>query len=428
MDVVHPRVCGMDVSKTDAKVCVRTQQGTEVTREVTTWSAVSSQVLVLGEYLVAQQVTLVVMEATGDYWKPFYFLLSQCGLEVMLANARAVRQIPGRKTDVSDAQWLADLGAHGLVRGSFVPPAHVRVLRDLVRARTTLVRLRGQSAQRLEKVLESAGIKLSATISNLMGVTGRRMLAAMVAGQDDPAVLAQLADPRIQASQDELREALTGRFTDHHQFLVEMHLDLIDGYTTKIEALEARIDACFTGADDDPDPVRQAKADLDQACTLLVTIPGIDTTTAQKILAETGADMSVFPTAKNLTSWAGVAPGANQSAGKTRSTKCPKGDTYLKGALGIAVKAVVKSEDTFFAARFARVRSRRGYKAAVVALERSMLVAVWTVLTTGKPYVDPGGDYYARRKPGKAIAKGVSMLRAAGMNVTFTSTDAVVVT
>jgi len=428
VDVLHPRCCGMDISKTDAKVCVRVQEGARVATQVTTWGATSSQILALGEHLVAERVSLVVMEATGDYWKPFLSLLCDAGLEVMLVNARSARQIPGRKTDVADAQWLAELGAHGLVRGSFVPPGHVRVLKDLVRTRTVVVRLRGEEAQRLDKVLESAGVKMSTRISDITGVSGRRMLDALVAGQRDPAVLASLADPRVKASPEDLREALTGRFGDHHAFLAKVHLDLVDQYTVQVEALDARIEACFVADDHDDEQTQQTKTGMAAARDLLATVPGISTTTAEKVLAEIGPDMSVFPTAKHLTSWAGVAPGANESAGKVRSTRCRPGSTYLKGALGIAALAASRTKDTFLAARYRRVRSRRGHTRALVAVERSMLVAVWTVLTTGQPYTDLGGDYYTRRRPGRAIANAVAQLRAAGVDVTFTSTNEAMVT
>jgi transposase len=304
----------------------------------------------------------------------------------------------------------------------------VRDLKDLVRTRTIWVRLRGEEVQRLDKVLESAAVKMSTKISDIMGVSGRRMLDALVAGERDPDVLAGLAHPRVKASAADLSEALTGRFDDHHAFLVKAHLDLIDYYTTLVEQLDVRIEACFTPDDDTPDPDRQAKADLAAARDLLTTIPGILTTTAEKVLAEIGPDMSVFPTAKHLTSWAGVAPGANESAGKVRSTRCRPGNTYLKGALGTAALAASRTKNTFLAARYKRVRSRRGHSRALVAVQRSILVAIWTVLSTGQPYTDLGGDYYTRRRPGRAIANAVAQLRAAGMDVTFTSTNEVVVT
>jgi len=290
MEVLHPRCAGLDVSKKEVKVCVRVVPAGRVRAQtqMTTWSSMPAQVLKLRDYLVEQAVTCVVMEATGDYWKPFYYLLTEAGLNVMLVNARQARQIPGRKTDVADAVWLADLAAHGLLHGSFVPPKPIRDLKDLVRTRTTLVRLRGEEAQRLEKLLESAAIKLSSTISNLVGVSGRRMLEAMIDGVTDPAVLASLAHGTIHASADELREALTGRFTDHHGFLTRVHLDLIDSYTTQIGLVCERIEACFTPPDADANA--GSKSDLASKRALLTSIPGVSIVTAERILAEIGAD------------------------------------------------------------------------------------------------------------------------------------------
>lgn len=424
MEVVHPRCCGMDISKRDAKVCVRVQHGSRATTTVTTWSSLSSAILQLAEHLAAERVTLVVMEATGDYWKPFYHLLIETGLEVMLVNPRQARQIPGRKTDIADATWLAELGAHGLLRGSFVPPKPIRELKDLVRTRTTLVRLRGAEAQRLEKLLESAAIKLSSTISDIVGVSGRRMLEAMIAGVTDPTRLAGLAHDGIKASADDLREALTGRFTDHHGFLARVHLDVIDNYTVQISRLEQRIQTCFTPADGDDHARSKMRASRD----LLTTIPGISTVTAERIIAEIGIDMTIFDTPARLTSWAGIAPGSNESAGKIKSSRCRPGNTHLKSALGIAALAVTRSKSTFLAARYRRVASRRGHLRALVAIQRTMLTAIWHVLTTGQPYHDLGGDYYTQRRPGTVIAKALNQLRAAGITLTFTTPTQAVVT
>src|SRR5665213_2937491 len=230
MDLVHPRCAGIDISKRDAKVCVRDASSgrAKAKSTVTTWGAVTSRVLALREHLIDEQVTLVVMEATSDYWKPFYYLLEDAGFEVMLVNARHVKNVPGRKTDVADATWLAQLGAHGLVRASFVPPEPIRELRDLTRARTAITRERGREVQRLEKLLEDAGIKLSSVASDIMGVSGRAMLEELIDGQRDPAQLAELAKRRLRSKIPALTEALTGRFSAHHAFLARMHLDLID--------------------------------------------------------------------------------------------------------------------------------------------------------------------------------------------------------
>lgn len=277
MEIVHARCAGLDISKKDAKVCVRVAgAGRRKTVEtVTTWSSMTNQILALREHLVAERVTCAVMEATSDYWKPFYYLLEDAGFEVMLVNARHVKNLPGRKTDVADATWLAQLGAHGLVRGSFVPPEPIRQLRDLTRDRTAITRERSREAQRLEKRLEDAGIKLPAVASDLLGVSGRAMLEALIAGEQDPAVMADLAKRRLRSKIPQLTEALTGRFTEHHAFLARVHLDLIDQHTAAIEILTKRIEVMiepFQGFRD-----------------LVCTIPGVSTLIADVVIAETGA-------------------------------------------------------------------------------------------------------------------------------------------
>jgi transposase len=407
MDVVHPRCAGLDVSKRDAKVCVRVQGvgRARATSTVTTWGAVTSQVLALRDHLVDQGVTLVVMEATGDYWKPFYFVLEDGPFEVMLVNARHVKNVPGRKTDVNDAQWLAQLGAHGLVRPSFVPPEPIRQLRDLTRTRTTIVRERSREIQRLEKLLEDAGIKLSSVASEITGVSGRAMLEALVEGERDPVVLADMAKRKMRVKIPELTEALDGRFGDHHAFLVKLHLNLIDQHTLAIEELTARIEVVNA-------PFRDARE-------LMCTIPGISTLVADVIIAETGADMSRFPTAGHLASWAGTCPGSNESAGRVKSTKTRPGNPYLKGALGIAAMSAARSKDTYYSAKYRRIASRRGPIKAIVAIEHAMLVAIWHMLNDGSLYTDPGGDFFTRRNPDRAKSRAVEQLRQMGYTVTI---------
>ncbi|WP_460985793.1 IS110 family RNA-guided transposase, partial [Sinomonas halotolerans] len=297
----HPRCAGIDISKRDAKVCVRIAGSgrSKAVETVTTWSSMSGQILALRDHLVAEGVTCVVMEATGDYWKPFYYLLEDAGLGLMLVNARHARSLPGRKTDVADATWLAQLGAHGLVTGSFVPPAPIRQLRDLTRTRTAITRERTREVQRLEKLLEDAGIKLSSVASETLGVSSRAMLEALIAGERDPAALAGLARGRLRAKIPALTDALTGRFTEHHAFLARVHLDLIDRHSAALEQLTERIQDLM-------EPFRPFH-------DLICTIPGISTVTADIIVAETGADMSRFPTPDHLASWAGTAPGQNES-------------------------------------------------------------------------------------------------------------------
>ena len=345
------------------------------------------------------------MEATGDYWKPFYYLLEDAGFEVLLVNARHVKNLPGRKTDVSDATWLAQLGAHGLVRGSFVPPEPIRALRDLTRARTAITRERGREIQRLGKLLEEAGIKLSSVASDITGVSGRAMLHALVAGQRDPAALADLARRRLRSKIAQLTEALTGRFTDHHAFLARVHLDLIDRHTAAIDEITARIEQViepFHGFRD-----------------LICTIPGIGPINADIIVAETGADMTRFPSPGHLASWAGTTPGSNESAGRVKSTKTRPGNPYLQGALGAAAMACAQNPGTYLGARYRRIASRRGPQKANVAIQHKMLTTIWHMGTTGTLYDDPGSDFFTRLHPERARNRAIHQLNAMGYNVTL---------
>jgi transposase len=408
MEVVHPRCAGMDVSKKDAKVCVRhAGAGRRKTVEtVTTWSSMTSSILALREHLVAEKVTCVVMEATGDYWKPFFYLLEDLpGVEVLLVNARHVKTLPGRKTDVADATWLAQLGAHGLVRGSFVPPEPIRQLRDLTRARTAITRERSREVQRLEKLLEDAGIKLSAVASDIMGVSGRAMLEALIAGDRDAAGLAELAKRRLRSKIPQLTEALQGRFNDHHAFLARTHLDLIDQHTAAIESLTARIEVVmepFRGFHD-----------------LICTIPGIAAATADVVVAETGADMSRFPTAKHLASWAGTTPGNNESAGRVKSSRTRPGNAYLQGALGAAAMVCARHPETYLGAKYRRIATRRGPMKANVAVQHAMLTAIWHMGTTGTLYDDPGGDYFNQLHPDRTKTRAIHQLESMGYRVTL---------
>jgi transposase len=407
MDVMHPKCAGLDVSKRDVKVCVRVQEKgrARATSTVTTWSSMTTQILALREHLIAEGVTLVVMEATSDYWKPFFYVLEGGPFEVLLVNARHVKGLPGRKTDVNDAQWLAQLGAHGLVRGSFVPPEPIRQLRDLTRTRSSIVRERTREIQRLEKLLEDAGIKLSSVAADINGVSGRAMLEAMVQGERDPAVLADLAKRRLRLKIPELNEAMQGHFTEHHAFLVRLHLDLIDQHTAAIDKLTVRIEEAMS-------PFRAAR-------DLICTIPGISTLVADVVIAETGADMAQFPTAGHLASWAGTCPGSNESAGRVKSTSTRPGDPYLKAALGIAAMVAARSKGTYYGVKYRRIAARRGPMKALVAIEHAMLVAIWHMLTDGTLYTDPGADYYTRRTPDRTRSRAVEQLQRLGYRVTL---------
>jgi transposase len=407
VELVHPRCAGIDISKKDAKVCVRVAgAGRRKTVEtVTTWGSMTNRVLALRDHLIAEQVTCAVMEATGDYWKPFYYLLEDAGFELLLVNARHVKNLPGRKSDVSDAAWLAQLGAHGLVRGSFVPPEPIRQLRDLTRTRTSITRERSREIQRLEKLLEDAGIKLSSVASDLTGVSGRAMLEGLIAGQRDPGQLADLAKRRLRSKIPALTEALTGRFTEHHAFLTRTHLNLIDQHTQAIAELTARIEVVI-------EPFQGFRE-------LICTIPGISIGIADVIIAETGADMSRFPTAGHLASWAGTTPGSNESAGRVKSTRTRPGNPYLQGALGTAAMAITRSNDTYFAAKYRRIAARRGPVRAIVAVQHAMLIAIWNMGTTGTLYDDPGADFFIRLHPERAKTRALEQLRSLGYRVTL---------
>jgi transposase len=408
MEVIHGRCAGMDVSKRDAKVCVRISgRGRRKTVEtVRSWASTTNAVLALREHLIAERVSLVVMEATGDYWKPFYYLLEDAGFELLLVNARQVKNLPGRKSDVSDAAWLAQLGAHGLVRGSLVPPAPIRELRDLTRARAMMTRERGRDIQRLEKLLEDAGIKLSSVATDITGVSGRLMLQALIDGQRDPAVLADLAKRRLRHKIPELTEALTGRFADHHAFLARMYLEAIDQRSRAITDLTSRIEVVI-------EPFRAF-------CELIRTIPGIGERCAEVIVAETGADMAVFPTAAHLASWAGTCPGSNESAGRVKSTATRPGNPYLKAALGAAALSITNTRGTYLAAKYRRIAARRGPKKALVAVEHAILTAIWTMAHTGAEYDEPGADYHIRHNPEPVKRHATSQLQRLGFNVTLT--------
>ena len=416
MDVIHPRCAGVDISKRDAKVCVRVPgSGRRASVEtVTTWGSMTNQVLALREHLIAERVTLVVMEATGDYWKPFYYLLEDGPFEVMLVNARHAKNLPGRKTDVSDAAWLAQLGAHGLVRGSLVPPGPVRELRDLTRTRTAITRERTREVQRLEKLLEDAAIKLSSVATDILGVSGRAMLEAMIDGQDDPAQLAEMAKRRLRLKIPDLTEALTGRFTAHHAFLARVHLDLIDKHTEAIEKVTDQIEVVIQ-------PFQGFRE-------LITSIPGISTAVADVITAETGADMTRFSTAGHLASWAGTCPGSNESAGKVKSTRTRPGNPYLKGALGIVALTAARNKNTYLGVKYRRIAARRGPMKALVAVEHSVLVAIWNMTRTGELYNDPGSDYYLRLRPDRAKRRALEQLHAMGYDVALSPLQAAVVT
>ena len=408
MEVVHARCAGLDISKKDAKVCVRVAGAgrRKTTETVTTWGSMTNQILALRDHLVAERVTCAVMEATGDYWKPFYYLLEDAGFEVMLVNARHVKNLPGRKTDVADATWLAQLGAHGLVRGSFVPPAPIRELRDLTRTRTAVTRERSREVQRLEKLLEDAGIKLSSVASDITGVSGRAMLQALIDGQRDPVVLADLAKRRLRSKIPALTEALTGRFTDHHVFLTRLHLDLIDRHTTAIAEITARIEVViepFQGFRD-----------------LICTIPGIGTLIADVIIAETGADMTRFPSRRPSRVLGRHHPGPQRVRRQDQIEQDPARQPLpARRTRSRGDETARRTRTPTSAPATAGSRHARGPLKANVAIQRKMLTTIWHMGRDGTFYDDPGADFFTRLHPERAKNRAIHQLEAMGYHVTL---------
>lgn len=407
MQVVVERCAFLDVHRDTVMACARMPDGRGGRREeVTEFATTTSQLLALADWLVERQVTLVGMEATGVYWKPVHWVLEDAIDAVWVINARHMRNVPGRKTDVADAQWGAQLLEHGLVRPSFIPPRPTREQRDLTRYRKSVIEERGRETQRLHKVLEDAGVKLSSVASSVLTKSGREMIEALIAGQRDPEVLAEMAKGRMRAKIPQLQDALAGRFNEHHGLLCRAMLARIDQADVTIDELTTRIETLL-------DPHRAA-------VTLLVGIPGVSHRTAQVILAEIGTDMSRFPTAGHLASWAGMCPGNNESAGKHRSGRTRYGSKWLRIALVEAGQAAGRSKNTYLAAHYHRIRGRRGPARAAVAVGHSILVIAWHLLSTGETYTDLGGDYFDKRNTSDARQRRlVAQLEAMGHRVTL---------
>jgi transposase len=378
----------------------------QATREFGTFT---NRLVELRDWLVSEGVTEVAMEATGVYWKPVWHVLDNAGFELLLVNPAHFRNLPGRKTDVKDSEWLAQLLECGLLRGSFIPPADIAKLRDLTRYRTKIIQERVRETQRIQKLLEDAGIKLDSVATDVLGVSCRRMLEALIAGERDPEVLAEMALTRMRPKIGDLREALVGRFGDHHALLLRMHLDHVD----ELVAMEARLDG---GVDALMGP-------FGEAATRLLSIPGVGKRVAEVIVAEIGVDMTRFPTDKHLASWVGLCPGHHESAGKRRSGKARKGNPALRSAMCEAAWAAAHGKDTYLAAQFRRFKRRFGTKGetkAIFALAHTMIVIVWHVLANDTTYEELGADYFERRTDTEARQRHlVRQLEAFGHTVTL---------
>jgi transposase len=408
----YTRAAGIDLGKRGLSVCIRTQgRGGKVSLDEASYTTMTSQILALRDRLEAARVQIVVMEATGDYWRPVYWILSSTlpGVEVLIVNPAHVRILKGRKTDRKDAAFLARQAAAGNLIGSFIPPPPIREIRDLTRRRTVLTTLRGAEAQRLEKTLEDTGIKLSSVLSSIMGATGRAMLEALCAGQRDPRALAELARYNIKASREELIEALTGHFTDHHGYLVTDHLEEYDHYNAKIRSLDERIAALL----DSPEHRQDLKN--------LATIPGIDILGAQVIISELGDQMSAFPTPGHLASWLGLAGGHNESAGVKRKARRGDGNGAMRRLLGIAAFVVMGHKGTYLNARYHRLRGHMDGRKAQVAIMHDMAIAIWYILHDKVPYRELGPDYFARRDPDKVRRRIHALARSIGATIEITT-------
>jgi transposase len=408
IEIEAQRCAGIDIGKAEVVVAVHTPgPGGGRRRQVRTYTTMTRELLMLRDWLVELGVTRVGMEATGVYWKPVFYLLEDAVDECWLLNAQHVKaRRRGRKTDVIDAEWICQMTEHGLVAPSLVPPPPIRRLRQLTRRRATLVAERTREKNRMQAMLEDAGIKLGVVVSDIFGVSGRRILAALIDGQRDPHLLADLAVGTLVRKFPALIEALTGRFDDHHAMLAGQILDHVDYLDTAIGQLDARIDAEVT-------PFRHL-------IDLLITLPGVSHRTAQVIIAETGGDMTVFPTPAHLASWAGVCPGLHASAGRKKNAAAPKANKWLRRALGEAATACARTH-THLGARYRRLAARRGRDRARLATAHAILTATWTMITTGQPHHELGEDHYTRHhNPDRRRHRLITQLEHLGYDVTIT--------
>jgi transposase len=402
MEVLHERCAGLDVHQKTVVACLRVTEGSQVRREGRTFATTTQGLLELAEWLKAGGCTHVAMEASGVYWKPVWHVLWG-EFELVLTNPAHMRNVPGRKSDRNDASWIADLLAHGLLRASFVPPQPILELRDLTRTRKQLIRELAAHKQRIHKVLEDANVKLAAVISDLLGDSGRHILRAIIAGQQDPHQLARLGSARLAASHEQLAAALHGKITTHHRFLLGQHLQMIEHLERTIDQFEAQIEA--------------ALAPFRAAVERLTTIPGVSTIAAHVIIAEVGVDMSIFPSAGHLRSWAGLSPQLNESAGKVLSRRLRKGAPWLKNVLVQCAWAAARSRNTYLNAQFLRIKSRRGPKKAVMAVAASILTSAYHLLRDEVPYRDLGNLYFARFDRDRTAQRLARRIRELGFEV-----------
>jgi transposase len=411
LETIVRRCAGLDVHKASVVACVRViDDNGELQSFTQSFGTTTSDLLKLNDWLMSYAVTIVGMESTGVYWKPVYTLL-ETEFECWLLNAQHLHNVPGRKTDVADAAWIAQLVAHGLVRPSFVPPKEIRELREVTRYRKAVIQDRSREAQRLHKTLESAGIKLATVATDILGVSGLDMLQGLIAGTHDPEVLAELARGRLRKKIPALRKALAGWFSPTHRLLVGellAHIEYLDESIERLSDDAAKIIAPFA-----------------QAIDLLDTIPGVNRRTAEVLLAEIGADMSRFPSSRNLASWAGLCPGNNESAGKRFSGKTRKGSKWLRATLVESAQAAARTKGTYLASQYTRIKGRHGHNKAIIAVAHSILVIAYHILQRQKPYNELGGDYFIERQNKDAYQRRlVKQLERMGYDVTLDAKSA----
>ena len=403
MELMHNRCAGLDVHQRTVVACARVVEDDKVTEEVRTFETMTTGLLDLCAWLESKGCTHVAMEATGVYWKPVWHIL-EGHFELVLANAAHIKNVPGRKTDVKDAVWIGDLLAHGLIRGSFVPPTPIQDMRALMRTRKQLVRELARNTQRIQKTLEDANIKLTTVVTDILGKSGRAVLDALVVGETDPNKLAGLTQGRLKAPREKLVEALRGHVRDDHRFLIKLHLEQVDSLQKAIRGLEARVGEKL-------DPFRNN-------VEILTTMPGISDTAAAVMVSEIGYDMTRFPTAAHLVSWAGLCPRSDESAGKRRSSRIRYGAPWLKTTLVQCAWAAVRTKDSYLRAQFHRLKSRVGPMKAIIAVAASMLTAAFHMLSTGSEYKDLGAAHFDRRDHAKLAKRLVRRLEDLGLKVT----------
>lgn len=401
MEVKYQRCCGVDIHKKSITACLLTGAG----KEVRTFGTMTAELRRLVEWLTEATCTHVAMESTGVYWKPIYNVLEETGLTVLVVNAHHIKAVPGRKTDVKDAEWIADLLRYGLLRGSFIPDRGQRELQELIRYRRSLIQERSREVQRIQKVLEGANIKLSSVVQDVLGVSGRAMLEAMVMGSTDATELAGLAKGKLRKQQDALEAALEGLLGAHQRIMLATQLRHIDFLDEQVGQLDAQVD----------ERLRPYQEELER----LDTIPGVGRRGAEEILAAIGTDMSRFPTVAHLVSWAKLCPGLNESAGKRRTGRTGKGNPYLRATLTEAAWAASRKRDSYLRAQYYRLKARRGAKRAAIAVAHSILVSVYHILRDGTVYQDLGANYFDERSKEAAKRQAVKRLERLGFTVTL---------